>query len=105
MSLLDSGAAPEHESGSDVVDSGNWRIFPVKSFGSSDGELHIACETWKVPAMAFSVLGQPAEVKIDTAAGLSLIPTELVRQLAFVLPCGQHNMMFTKRSGFHLKSA
>jgi len=36
--------------------------------------------------MAFSVLGQPAEVTIHTVAGLSLISADRVRQLAFVLP-------------------
>jgi len=104
VSPLENGAAPEQESGSDVVDSEDWRFVRFQSIGSINGDLHIACETWKVPAMAFRVLGQPAEVTIDTVAGLSFIPADRVRQLAFVLPCGHHNIMFTKRSGFHFKS-
>jgi len=104
VSQLEDGASPEHESGFDVVNSGAWSFVRVQSIVSIDGELHIACETWKVPAMAFRVLGQPAEVTIDTVAGLFVMPADRVRQLAFALPCGQHNMMFTKRSGFHFKS-
>ena len=104
VSLHENGATPEHESGSDLLDSRDLCFVRVQSIGTIDGELHVACETWKILARAFSVLGQPAEVTIDTEVGLSLIPADHVRQLAFVLPCGQHNVMFTKRSGFHFQS-
>jgi len=54
--------------------------------------------------MAFSVLGEPAVVAVDVAADVTIVTADRVGQLAFVLPCGQRNVMFTKRSGFHFKS-
>jgi len=54
--------------------------------------------------MAFSVLGEPAVVAVVVAADVTIVTADRLGQLAFVLPCGQRSVMFTKRSDFHFKS-
>jgi len=75
----------------------------VPYIGTGVGEDHSAGETRQISEMDFSVFLDPAEVTIDTKAGFSLLADNL-RELSFFLPCGQHNVTFTKRSGFQLKS-
>jgi len=44
-------------------------------------------------------------VAIDVAAGVTMAGGDRVRLVAFVLPCVQHDVLFSKRSGFHFKSS
>jgi len=92
------------EPGSGTRDMSHKRFGRVHSIATVDGKLHVAYETWSVPHMAFSVLSEPAVVAVDGAADSTIVTADRVGQLAFVLPCGQRNVMFTKLSGFHFKS-
>jgi len=92
------------EPGSGTSDMNHKRFGRVHSIATVNGELHVAYEPWSVPHMAFSVLGEPAVVAVDVAADVTIVTADRVGQLAFVLPCGQRSVMFTKRSGFHFKS-
>jgi len=75
----------------------------VKTIGTIDDTVYLACVTWQVPAADLALLGQPALVSIDAAADMVLVRADRVRRLAFVLPCGQCNVLFTKKSGFDFK--
>jgi len=44
-------------------------------------------------------------VAIDVAARVTMARGDRVRQVAFVLACVQHDVLFSKRSGFHFKSS
>jgi len=92
------------EPGSGTSDMNHKRFGRVHSIATVNGELHVSYEPWSVPHMAFSVLGEPAVVAVDVAADVTIVTADRVGQLAFVLPCGQRSVMFTKRSGFHFKS-
>ena len=72
--------------------------------GAIDGALHVAVEKLKLPPMALSILGQPVLVSIDVEAGVAMTRAHHVPQVSFVLPCGQHEVLFSKRSGSHLKT-
>jgi len=81
-----------------------------KSFGRAhsiatvNGVLQVAYEPWILPNMAFSVLGDPAVVTVDGEAAVSIGAADRIGQLAFLLPCGQRSLLFTKHSGFHFKN-
>jgi len=49
-------------------------------------------------------MGNLAVVTLDSTPSVSLVRAERVKQSAFVLPCGTHNVLFTKKSSFHFKS-
>jgi len=78
------------EPSSEATDSDAQLFVRVHSIGTIDGELHVAVEKWKLSPMALSILGQPVLVAIDVAAGVTNTRAHRVRQIAFVLPCGQH---------------
>jgi len=104
LSIAEEREASSEEPSSESTDSDSQFFARVHSIAKIDGELHVAVEKWKLPPMALSVLGQPVLVSIDVAAGVAIARADRVRQIAFVLPCGQHNVLFSKRSGFHFKS-
>jgi len=101
VSIVD--VVPE-EPGSGTSDMNHKRIGRVHSIATVNGELHVAYEPWSVRQSSFSVLGEPAVVAADVAADFTIVTADRVGQLAFVLPCGQRSVMFTKRSGSHFKS-
>jgi len=104
LSIAEEREASPEEPSSESTDSDAQFFARVHSIAKIDGELHVAVEKWKLPQMALSVLGQPVLVAIDVAAGVAIAQPDRVRQIAFVLPCGQHDVLFSKRSGFHFKS-
>jgi len=100
ISVSEEREGSSEEPSSKTTDSDAQLFVRVHSIGTNDGELHVAVEQWKLPPMALSILGQPVLVAIDVAAGVTITRAHRVRQIAFVLPCGQHDVMFSKRSGF-----
>jgi len=104
LSVSEEREGSSEEPSSEATDSDAQLFVRVHSIGTIDGELHVAVEKWKLPPMALSILGQPVLVAIDVAAGVTITRAHHVRQIAFVLPCGQHDVLFSKRSGFHFKS-
>ena len=104
LSVSEETEGSSEELSSEATDSDAQLFVRVHSIETIDGELHVAVEKWKLPPMALSILGQPVLVAIDVAAGVTITRAYHVRQIDFVLPCGQHDVLFSKRSGFHFKS-
>ena len=101
VSILDSQT---EEPGSVTNERSHKSFGRVHSIATVNGVLQVAYEPWILPNMAFSVLGDPAVVTVDVEAAVSIVAADRIGQLAFVLPCGQRSLLFTKRSGFHFKS-
>jgi len=100
ISVSEKKEGSSEEPSSKATDSDAQLFVRGHSIGTIDGELHVAVEKWQLPPLALSILGQPVLVAIDVAAGVTITRAHRVRQIAFVLPCGQHDVMFSKRSGF-----
>jgi len=104
LSIAEERQASSEEPSFESTDSDAQFFSRGHSIGNIDGELHVAIEKWKLPPMALSVLGQPVLVAIDVAAGVGIARADRVRQIAFALPCGLHDVLFSRSSGFHFKS-
>jgi len=90
-------------SGSSSVGGEAAHFVRVQTIGTIDGDVYRAFLAWREPETEPSVLGQPVVVRRDAAAGVTLVRAERVRRMAFVLPCGNKDVMFSKRSGFNFK--
>jgi len=91
-------------SGSSSVGGEAVHFVRVQTIWTIDGDVYLACLAWREPESEPSVLGQPVVVRRDPAAGVTLVRAERVRRMAFVLPCGNKDVMICKRSGFNFKS-
>jgi len=90
-------------SGSSSVGGEAVHFVRIQTIGTIDGDVYLASLGWREPESEPSVLGQPAVVRRDAAAGVTLVRAERVRTMAFVLPCGNKDFIFSKRSGFNFK--
>jgi len=104
VSVLQDGGPSDGVSDSGATGVQRFQFCRVRAIGTIAEELHLECEAWKVSDLAFSTVGIPAVVTLDSTHSVSLVRAERVKQSAFVLPCGTHNVLFTKKSGFHFKS-
>jgi len=104
VSVLQDGEPSHGVSDSGATGVQRFRFCRVREIGTIAEELHLECEAWKVSDLALSIVGKPAVVALDSTPSVSLARAERVKQSAFVLPCGTHNVLFTKKSGFHFKS-
>jgi len=88
-------------SGSSSVGGKAVHFVRVQTIGTIDGDVYLACLAWREPETKPSVLGHPVVIRRDAAAGVTFVRAERVRRMAFVLPCGNKDFMFSKRSGFN----
>jgi len=104
VSISSSAGTSTRLSGSSSVGGEAVHIVRVQTIGTIVGDVDVACLAWREPETEPSVLGQPVVVRHDAAAGVTLVRAERVRSMAFVLPCGNKDFMFSKRSGFNFES-
>jgi len=90
-------------SGSSSVGGEAVHFVRIQTIGTNDGDVYLSCFAWREPESEPSVLGQPVVVRRDAAAGVTLVRAERVRRMAFLLPCGSKDFMFSKMSGFNFK--
>jgi len=88
-------------SGSSSVGGETVHFVRVQTIGTIDGDVYLTCRAWREQETEPSVLGQPVVVRRDAAAAVTLVRAERVRRMAFVLPCGHKDVMFSTRSGFN----
>jgi len=104
VSVLQDGGPSDEVSDSGATGVQRFQFCRVRAIGTIAEGPHLECEAWKVPDLAVSIVGKPAVVTLDSTPSVSLVRAERVKQSAFVLPCGTHSVLFTKKSGFHFKS-
>jgi len=103
VSVLQNGEPSDEVSDSGARGVQRFRFCRVRAIGTIAGKLHLECEAWKVSDLALSIVGNPAVVTLDSTPSVSLVRAERVEQSAFVLPCGTHNVLFTRSRAFILK--
>jgi len=104
MKVLQNGGPSDGVSDSGATRVKRSQFCRVRAIGTIAEVLHLDCEARKVADLALSIVRKPAVITLDPTPSVSLVRAARAKQYAFVLPCGSHNVLFSKTSGCYFKS-
>jgi len=95
MSIPSRAETSKRLSGSSSVRDETVHFVLIQTIGTIDGDVDLAYFAWREPETEPSVLGHPVVVRRGPEAGVILVRAESVRMMAFVLPSGNKDVMFS----------